>query len=422
MKKSLLIAALAVFTMASCSKDEVVEVKSNEISFSVLANNSTKASEVYGSNNVMTEFHVWSGYTLDGTNWTPYFSNETATESATGVWSTAKTYYWPELGTGKALNFYAIAGFTEENSKAKVEIYKTDANVSQPDWVGGPQPRVVSFEPNADVAKQEDLLYAVYSQTTAADANTKAVMNFRHALSQIEFQAKNVSNNLCVTISDVTIGYLAKIGVFQMPAAATTDNWNWGTDNANDTENADNNYIDSRGKWEKLGSEGDAMTSYSVNVQKDGKDIVVDNLDKDAIVNLTVSSGYENVNNSMLLIPQTRDAWTPGAGETEFDGSYIAVKCKFYNKAVGTAAFDAEEDVLIKSCWAIIPVEIDWVPGKRYIYTLLFGNGDGGYEGTDPNEPTPGVDPVLLPIEYQVTVDDFDKIVEPDSVFETEEE
>lgn len=419
MKKSLLIAALAVFTMASCSKDEVVEVKSNEISFSVLANNSTKASAVYGSNNVMTEFYVWSGYTLDGTSWTPYFSNEKVTETASG-WTTAKTYYWPELGTGKALNFYAIAGFTQANSNALVDIYATDATVGTPDWVGGPQPKVVSFQPNADVAKQEDLLYAVYSQTEAAGANTKAVMNFRHALSQIEFQAKNVSNNLCVTISDITIGYLNGNGVFTLPAAATTENWNWGTDNVNDTDDADNNKT-GVGEWTKLGLVNAEMSSYTVNVQTGtpAADVVVDNTT--TIVNLTVSKGYEEVNNSMLLIPQAQTAWTPGAGETEFDGSYIAVKCKFYNKAVGTAAFDATKDVLIKSCWAIIPVDIEWVPGKRYIYTLLFGNGNGGYEGTDPDDPTPGVDPVLLPIQYEVTVDDFDKIVEPVSEFKTEE-
>ena len=51
-----------------------------------------------------------------------------------------------------------------------------------------------------------------------------------------------------------------------------------------------------------------------------------------------------------------------------------------------------------------IPVAFNWEQGKKYIYTLVFGEGNGGYE-PDPEDPTP--DPVLVPITFTVTVDDF---------------
>ena len=73
-----------------------------------------------------------------------------------------------------------------------------------------------------------------------------------------------------------------------------------------------------------------------------------------------------------------------------------------------------------------IPVsEITWAQGKKYIYTFIFGEG-GGYvpptdpddltpdpdspkpdpDKPDPDKPQPG-DPVLVGINFTVTVDDF---------------
>ena len=50
------------------------------------------------------------------------------------------------------------------------------------------------------------------------------------------------------------------------------------------------------------------------------------------------------------------------------------------------------------------------VYGKKYIYTFVFGEGNGGYDGgADPDDPSPSEEPVLTPITYTVTVDDFQK-------------
>ena len=44
-----------------------------------------------------------------------------------------------------------------------------------------------------------------------------------------------------------------------------------------------------------------------------------------------------------------------------------------------------------------------WKQGKRYIYTLIFGEGGGFNPDPDPENP----EPVLVPITFDVTVDEF---------------
>ncbi len=404
MKKSLLIAALAVFTMASCSKDQVIETPQNEIKYNVLAANKTKASQVYGSGELMESFQVWGGYTADGTTFAPYFSNEAVTADG-DKWVPGSTRYWPELGSNKELSFYAIAGFTKANSGSEYMIY---ADATPTAWTGARQPMVVGFTPNPDVTKQEDFLYSVYNQKDAVDSDTKATMNFRHALSQIEFQAKNTSDHLYVTISGVAVGQVSASGNFTFPEESTDINWKWNkptseTDGSTDTDASDN--TGNVGTWALNSTKEDYVVNFTaVPVNNDGE-----------VVGLTRSSGYETGGNSLLLLPHTTptNAWT---GTATVDGTYIAVKCKIYNIA---GASYVEGDVLLHDGWAVIPVSFTWNPGKRYIYTILFGNGNGGYEGGEGDDPEPGKDPVLLPIEYEVSVDDFDRIVEPDSEFKT---
>lgn len=405
MKKSLLIAALAVFTMASCSKDQVVETPQNEIKYNVLAANKTKASQVYGSGKLMGSFQVWGGYTADGTTFAPYFSNEAVTAQG-DKWVPGSTRYWPELGSNKELSFYAIAGFTKANSGSEYMIY-ADANSAT--WAGARQPVVVGFTPNPDVTKQEDFLYSVYNQKEAVTSVTTAKMNFRHALSQIEFQAKNTSDHLYVTISGVAVGQVSASGNFTFPVGSTDENWTWNDKPTSETEGSEDTDVSDNtvnvGTWALNSTKEDYVVNFTaVPVNNDGN-----------VVGLTRSSGYETSGNSLLLLPHTAatDAWT---GTATVDGTYIAVKCKIYNIAGDSYA---EGDVLLHDGWAVIPVSFTWNPGKRYIYTILFGNGDGGYEGGEGDDPEPGKDPVLLPIEYEVSVDDFDRIVELESEFKT---
>ncbi len=69
--------------------------------------------------------------------------------------------------------------------------------------------------------------------------------------------------------------------------------------------------------------------------------------------------------------------------------------------------------VLLHEGWAIMPLgnlTATWEPGKKYVYTFVFGSGDGGYDGGDGTDPDPDTtpDPVLTKISYTCTIDDFD--------------
>ena len=58
-----------------------------------------------------------------------------------------------------------------------------------------------------------------------------------------------------------------------------------------------------------------------------------------------------------------------------------------------------------------IPVAFDWQQGKKYVYTLVFGEGNGGYDPDPEPDPDPeDPDPVLVPITFEITVDDFELV------------
>ena len=186
MKKRLLFAALFSAALVSCTKDQVVEVQQDEIKFRVATENATKASAVYCNSNYMSAFQVWAEYN-DGTGWVTYFGDETINVSNTGVGSTNNTRYWPELSGNESINFYAVAGPATLTTNNVYNILQSDNSA----WTGsGKAPIIKDFVVEKDVDKQEDLLYSVAKYEEQPDGDV-AAMNFRHALSQIEFRAKN---------------------------------------------------------------------------------------------------------------------------------------------------------------------------------------------------------------------------------------
>ena len=62
MKKILLLTAGMLLIVASCTKNEVVEVNQdgNEIQYSVVANKATKAADIFCNNNMPASFTVYA--------------------------------------------------------------------------------------------------------------------------------------------------------------------------------------------------------------------------------------------------------------------------------------------------------------------------------------------------------------------------
>lgn len=387
MKKSMFLVAIAATALASCTSDDLVQVNNgNEINFSVVADNDSRAATVYCNNNLMRGFNLYAGYNNGG--WSTFIEEDYVTVSADGKCTQSETRYWPETGS---ITFFGLVNTPANDFTSMIspDNYSTEVV-----W-GAETPVVKDFTPNTDVTKQTDLLYAVAAGCTKQAAPVQ--MNFRHALSQIEFRAKNQNPQLHVVIDAVRVGQTDAQGTYTLPSETTIPNYE---DHTQATQADD--YV--KGAWSDVKGTEDYLVKFnSVAVP----------YDEGKVQNLTISKdGAETNNNSLLLIPTMEDGvattpWTP-ANAQAYDGTYLAVYCTIYNVA-GDSYVEGTDVAVLHKGWAVIPVSFKWKQGKKYIYTFNFSKeGNGGYEGGDDIEDKePSDEPVLTGIKLEVTVDDF---------------
>ena len=400
MKKFLFGMAGLLLIAASCSKNEVVEVNQdgNEIQFSVVANKATKAADIYCNNNKPSEFTVYA----ESSDGKTYINGDKITSSDKGAtWvNESGTRFWPN---DLSLDFYAVVNGT------------INWNVTAE---GTAPATIVNYEVHTTVSDQKDLLYAVkmgQKKGATAEATEAVSLNFRHALSQIVFQAKNTNENLHVEISGVRIVNVANKNTFTFPTADTDNELL--VDGNHDGSFEGTNYADANwGTWNTLDPETGAAgkTIYPVEFSK----VEVPGKNTNAtVVNLTNNvTGEEFNTNALLLLPQTSNAWdpetvpAPGFDGNAGNGSYFLVDCAIYN--IAGDEFDSANDTPLWGTTeehqeAAIPVAINWEQGKKYIYTFVFGEGGGYNPDPDPDPDPDDPDPVLIPITFEVTVDDF---------------
>lgn len=365
--KKIIFGAMAAAALLACSKEQVLEKNQagNEISYSIQTDNQTKASDVYCQNFLMPSFKVYATY--DNTTVNKWYYNDVITDNGTS-WEGTTTRYWSADGTH---DFYAIV-----NGEMTVGADPTTV------------PTVVDFTPEAEVANQKDLLYAVAFDKSRADQTV--TLNFRHALSQVEFRAKNTNEKLHVIISGVTVGQVPSTGTFTYPTEESYDQF------------VDHDQVKTNGAETGTWALKNTKADYSVAINNLP---IVNNTPVDLTISKDTDDNTRDFSKSMLLLPTSSitggngtTAWNPA--NSGFNGSYLAVNCKIYN--IEGATFKPETDVKLHDGLAVIPVSFNWEPGKKYIYTFVFGDGNGGY--------TPTGDPVLAPVSYQIHVDDFDLV------------
>lgn len=373
--------AFGLLALASCSNDELTSVNrdGDEIAFSVVTNSATRAVDVYCNNNKPSGFEVWATF-----NGQTYINGDNV-QYQNGKWvNTSGTRYWPD----GEVSFFA-------------HVNAGDAF----NWRNDGAPQIENFTVGTEVTTQQDLLYAVKKTSKGTDG--KAELNFRHALSQIVFQAKNTNPNLYVKISGVSVCKVKNQGTFTYPTDDTSDKV--GEHNGSSSIDYDSQ---NWGTWSTSGTQKYDVTfnPVALNGNKTATAVSLTNTDE------TVKA-YDNV---MLLLPQETTAWDVNSDEAkgkpaDQNGTYFLVKCQIYNVA-GTTV-DKDNDVCL---WGkngaedvAIPVALNWEQGKKYIYTFVFGDGNGGYD-PDPDDPDPDPTPVLVPITFEVTVDDFEPATEED--------
>jgi len=389
MMKKMFFGALGLLTLASCSNDELIEVNrdGDEITFNVVTNSTSRADKIYCNAIKPTQFYLSATY--DGNK---YINKDNITSTDNGsTWKNTNTRYWPTIGN--------VTFFAYHNADDNGFTW----NASQP---------TVKFTVTETVKDQKDLIYA--KKTQAKSDGGQVNLNFRHALSQIVFEAKNTNKNLYVEIYGVTVcNVKGGTATFTYPENDTDAPKMEDTDHDGDFSS---NSTYSLGSWDL--DKATVVKKYTTTfecVKLLGNSTTAKSLTND-IKSSSNTSAAEFNDNAMLLLPQkpeapaTTTAWNPSDDNSKPEdqtGSYFLVNCKIYNVTNG----DGTEDTNV-CLWGAdatdnrgkdvaIPFNTNWEQGKKYIYTFVFGDGNGGYDPDEPNTP------VLLPVTFDVTVDDF---------------
>ena len=242
--KKVLLGTLAVLTLAACSKDEVIQQNPNdEITFSVVTNKAvSRAENGFCNKHMPARFVVSASYTSNGTDFKQYFLNDRFKKETDNIYKAFDTYrYWPDLsGANTKLTFYAATDGPKvtvadswEAPIFKLPSWKKDAE-DNPIYTGM---EIVDYEVNDEVAEQRDLLYAVQEVESNPASGGVQTINFRHALSQIEFAAKNENPNIYVEISGIQLVNVFKKGTYTFPTGSTNENY----EGPETTENPDDN-------------------------------------------------------------------------------------------------------------------------------------------------------------------------------------
>ena len=389
MKKSLFFVALCALALTSCSQDEVIQVNQDAVSFSVVADNTSRGT--VETTDDIDDFMVKAFNVGDNEFNTTVFMNnmEVYRVKDNGAWSDwtyNSTKFWPNAG---AINFYSYSpADLNDKSFATVTIEPTIGSNGSTSNLGA---QTIKYTVPTTCGEQIDVLYALNTGLTKADKNVG--VNFRHALSQVVFNAKNIKEDLKVEIEGVRVVNVKNDGTLTWPAVATTvqtalDANGDEVDNGSDTEG------DSWGTW--------ALESTT-------ESFAADMLNPSATLTGVVAKTLSKTTSPLLLMPQTLAPATIVDNKMNFDGAYFAINCKIWSVENGVEtllwpATDTYAEVAIPVSSPDKKVgEPVWKQGRRYVYTFVFGEGAGYIGEGQVNEG----EPVLVPVTFTVTVDKF---------------
>lgn len=288
--------------------------------------------------NTLKDFKVWAF-----TDGQPYMSDVTVDRTDNG-WTYSPSKYWP---VNKALNFYSY-------SPAITTTTASDA--SNPDIPG--------FVNSGST----DLLYAVNIGEVRGASNPAPVqINFRHALSQVRFQArprvaKDGEQSISVKVHALDLLGTYSVGSFNFPTSTT------GIGNK------------VTGEWNSQATPAD-MQIYKGGMM----------LSTDTPAEL-LSTGY------IFAIPQVLPTSEYSGGA--YKGVYARVLCEIFDRATGVKIWpSAADEVSAGAGYIYFPLSTtsgsEWLLGKAYRYTL---NID--------------VPSTANKIDFDVTVEDFDDFIE----------
>lgn len=372
MKKFYLIFAFGLPLLTACSSEEQlftadervpihvrpVLTRATETSLKGLKNDGFNLSAIWEGQLYMNQV----GYTYGGGSNNDESSTDESSDNETGSWSGNGQYFWPKGAENTTLKFY---GYSPGSLSDKVTI---DAD----------QQVITDFVPNASIANQVDLVTAYATGSKQQNADTEVQLNFLHRLSQVKVQATNSNKEYTYKITGVRIGNVKEKGTLSLPA--------------NEEQNVQNDWS----------TNGVGVTKYSILYEDNPITLGIDSEGNPATTNSLMST-----EGNAMLVPQSNSAWVPNPTATS-TGTYIAVLLQITHTASSVQIYPFDnmldsDGQTRKYAWAAIPVDINWSPNNKYVYTLQFGEG-AGYVGPEPGYDNVG-EPILKLIKIKVTVE-----------------
>lgn len=367
MKKVIFGTALASMALLSaCSSDnELANVETtanNAIGFHVVGNKAETRANIINTTEDLkkTDFNVFAYKNNNGADGDIFMGDNGHDHGLNGVtikyknnqWdydNPADLHYWPKDGS---LNFYAVS----PASIGGTTIYSWDIQK---------ETKTITYScfdeyNRTDGKANPDVMYAIAKNQTQSTKAGMVNLNFQHILSQVVFQAKTVNSDMEVDIKDIKIKNFRVGGTFTIPtdgSSPSQSNWALGD------------------VWK--------LTAFTVIKKTDADPIKIKGTEATEISN----------DKPMLFAPQSLTGWDVAQHKTTDDAdtngeSYLIINCKIKQKNDYLHGKETQYEDLF------VPFGTSWEPGKRYIYTLIFG---GGYDKDGHS--------ILQPINFEAEVD-----------------
>lgn len=358
-----ILAAALLMGFTACQTTEILDQRQDgKITLRTSVNTATKATPLSKDLLSANGFHlaVLDGPIIDSGS-SVYFEMDMGSDQLKedGYYT---DYYWND----KTLHFYAW--------------YPKNVAVDASDFYS------ISYAAAQNVADQQDLSLAYNTGNKADNDESGVLLNFRHALAQIQMVVNNGSTlpNNNVIVKAVKVGNAIKGGTLRMPSYPTS------------ADVAESNLLTNL--WEdnvKTATGDKNVNTYSI---VHDTPIVITNGESKTVMG--------NGGNWMLVPQVNASAWDVNEGGAG-DNMYMALLVKLMQGSVTvypsdtTPAADKEGDY----AWTAVPIPAgaDLAAGKKYTFTLTFkiNTGNAGNRISD------GKEVLSHPIKLVVDVDDW---------------
>lgn len=331
----LLTAAFAVMaSLSGCSDTELASIdtvqEKTPIGFHTVGSQMESRATIINSGDITTtDFKVYAfdgeGKAFMGNNDTGPGRNGVEINHKTGEWDYANSSdlrYWPDY----SLDFYAVSPGTVLGDDSQDHYFWQINNNSQTIIYN-------SFDEYGTSRTHQnlDVMYAVAKGQTKANGTVN--LTFKHILSQVLFKAKTNDDKLEVEINGIYFHNAQLAGSFTIPAGEEPKRTDW----------------------------TQTPIASTLTVGMDGP--------------VTVKSTSTDVfTKPMLFVPQVLSPWVPSDKNIDAANkdklTYLEISCRIKQNNTYLFGKNGFETLYV-------PFSATWEPGKRYVYTLIFG---GGYD------------------------------------------